>query len=131
MIGLDSNVIIRHLVADNGAEAERVRKFLARRCTVEHPGYLNRIVLCEVVWVLKRLYRYDRAVIADVIDRLLHTAELTVEDRGLALEALEAYRRSKVDFADCLVGLTNRAAGCEATATLDRAAAGLPTFRAI
>lgn len=131
MIGLDSNVIIRHLVADGGAEVERVRRLLARRCTIEHPGYLNRVVLCEIVWVLKRLYRYDRAVIADVIDRLLHTAELAVEDRELVLEALEAYRKSRADFADCLIGLTNRAAGCDTTATLDRAAAALPTFQAI
>lgn len=131
MIGLDSNVIIRHLVEDDRTEVERVRRFLAQRCTVEQPGYLNRIVLCEIAWVLKRLYRYDRAVIAGVLDSLLHTAEIVVEDRELAIEALETYRRSRADFADCLIGLTNRAAGCDATATLDRAAAGLPTFQAI
>lgn len=131
MIGLDSNVVIRHLTADDPEQSARVAAFLARRCTADRPGYINRIVLCEIVWVLKRLYRYDRAVIATVVERLLHTTELVVEDRELVAAALEGYRNGEADFSDCLIGLGNLAAGCETTATLDRDAASLPTFVAI
>ena len=129
MIGLDTNIVVRHLVAHDAAQARRVRDFLAANCTVHDPGFVNRVVLCEVVWVLKRLYRYDRGIIADTIAGLLQAAELRIEDHEAAVEALAAYRRSQADFADCLVGVLNRANGCRSTVTLDRMAAALPEFQ--
>lgn len=131
MIGVDTNVLVRHLVGDDPAQTPKARALLAARCTVDDPGYVNRIVLCELVWVLGRGYRYDRITIAGALEQLLNAAELQIEDREAALGALAAYRTSKADFADCLMGLLNRAAGCEHTMTFDRDAIALPEFAAV
>jgi predicted nucleic-acid-binding protein len=42
--------------------------------------------------------------------------------------ALQPFRASSADFADVLIGVVNRARGCEATATLDRRAGRLDGF---
>jgi len=46
------------------------------------PRQLGR--LCELVWVLSRAYRYAPPEIAGVIEKLLQTAELDIEDADIA-----------------------------------------------
>ena len=55
--GIDANVLVRHLVKDVPDESERASRFINERCTVENPGFINHIVLCETVWVLRRAYK--------------------------------------------------------------------------
>ena len=131
MIGLDTNVLVRHLTGDDPVQTPKARALLAARCTVDDPGYVNRIVLCELAWVLARGYRYDRRTIAGALEQLLNAAELLIEDREAAVDALAAYRGGQANFADCLMGILNRAAGCDRTATFDSDATSLPDFMAL
>ena len=128
MIGLDTNVLVRFLVQDDQSQAVRATRLMEERCTADDPGYVGSVVLCELVWVLESAYGYARPLIADVIGKVLHTAELEVESPEAAWEALRAYRTGNADFSGALVGLLNREAGCVATATFDRAAAALDDF---
>jgi predicted nucleic-acid-binding protein len=131
MIGLDTNLLVRHLVADDPAQAQRAERFLAERCSAAEPGFVNRIVLCELAWTLDRTYGYARADIAHLIEQLLLARELQVEDRDEARAAVRAYRGGKLGFADALIAESNRVHGCEATATFDRKAAKAAGFIAV
>ena len=82
-----------------------------------------------MVWVLRRHYRFARAQIAGAVWAVLRAPQLAVEHAELVERALDQYRGSKVDFADALIGLINRRSGCEATATFDRQATALDSFR--
>ncbi|MEO5338150.1 MAG: type II toxin-antitoxin system VapC family toxin [Magnetospirillum sp. WYHS-4] len=128
MIGLDTNVLVRYLVQDDLVQAAAATRLVETRCTKEAPGFVNRIVLCELVWVLESAYRYPKDSIAAVLDRLLRTAELVIEDAESAWLALQAYRGLGVDFPDALIGLANRDRGCEGTATFDGRATRLAVF---
>jgi len=48
-----------------------------------------------------------------------------------AWTAFRLYQKGKADFADCLMGTTNRLTGCETTVTFDQAASRLEGFRVI
>lgn len=128
MIGLDTNVLVRHLLADDQKQTQAVDRLLEAHCTPEDPGFVNRIVLCELAWTLDRTYGYAREHIARAIESLLITRELRVEDGELVAAALQTYRRTNIGFSDALICETNRAAGCTATATFDRKAARLEGF---
>jgi predicted nucleic-acid-binding protein len=52
VIGVDTNVLVRYLVKDDSERAARAAILLEVECTMEHPAYINRIVMCELVWVL-------------------------------------------------------------------------------
>jgi hypothetical protein len=54
-----------------------------------------------------------------VLDQILVTAELAVENDSLAFHALDAYREGSADFPDYRLVLSNRAAGCETTYSFD------------
>jgi len=124
MNGLDTNVLIRYLVADDEAQAAKARRYVE-----SGPGYVNCIVLSETVWVLESAYGYDKSAIVSMLERLLSTHEIEVEDAGVALAALRDYRRSAAGFTDCLIGHRNAARGCGETGTFDKRAKGVVGFR--
>jgi predicted nucleic-acid-binding protein len=128
MIGLDTNVLARLFIDDDPAQARSARSFVAERCNKQNPAFVDRVALCELVWVLMDSHGYGRAEIAHVIRRLLDSEEIVLEDAEAVSEALSIFSSRSVDFADALIGVVNRARGCEATATFDRKAAKLDGF---
>lgn len=130
MIGLDTNVLVRHLTQDEPKQARAASRLIEEACTLDEPGYVNRVVICEVVWVLERAYRYERTVIAGCLETILRTADLRVENEKAVWTALGRYQEG-YDFADALIGETNLMAGAAETRTFDKRAARLPGFRPV
>ena len=128
MIGVDTNVVLRLIVEDDAEQSRRAAKFVESHCTSDSPGFINRITLCETIWVLKSGHGYDRGKIAAAIKRITETVYFVVEDREHVQRALDRFERAAIDFADALVAEVNRAHGCDSTATFDRKAARLDGF---
>jgi predicted nucleic-acid-binding protein len=128
MIGLDTNVIVRLFVDDDPRQVSAARRFVASQCSSDRPGFVNRVALCELIWVLASVHGYRRSAIAGVIEELLVSRDIVLEDHEAARVALRTFRTSNLDFADILIGEVNGARGCEATATFDRKAAKLAGF---
>lgn len=118
MQGIDTSVLVRYLVADHPEQKDQAASFLYR-CTKEQPCFINRIVLCELVWILECVYYYPRSMIAQVIEKILRTAQFKVEDLPSAWHALAAYRNGE-DFTDSLISQINRAAGCRSTFRIEK-----------
>lgn len=131
MIGIDTNVLVRFITADDAEQSMLASKYLDHNCSQEQPGYINRIVQCELVWVLSRAYKYKRIQIASVLEMLFRTRQFFIEDHEASLVALRQYRLGKADYADALIAYSNRAAGCRVTATFDSKASKLDVFEAI
>ena len=122
MRGLDSNVLLRLLLADDLRQHEKAREFLAQR-SARDPAFVSWIVLCEVAWVLSRGERYSREQIAEVFEGLLSAPEIRVDREESLAIAVEEFRASTTDFADLLIAMANSEAGCSDTVTFDRQAA--------
>lgn len=82
--------------------------------------FINTIVLCEAVWVMRRAYRLTREDIVEALEHILSGSQFEFEDRGAVLRAVQRLRAGRADFADYLIGVTNERAGCKETATFDR-----------
>jgi predicted nucleic-acid-binding protein len=128
LIGLDTNVVVRYLVQDDPAQSAAATRLMEGTLSAESPGFITAITLCEIVWVLAECYEADRNRIASVIDGLLTSRQLVVEDSEIVWNALHDWRESSADFSDALIGLKVIARGGEKTVTFDRAAAKLPGF---
>jgi len=131
MKGVDTNVLVRYITRDDPGQERAASRFLDSARTRSEPIFVNVIVLCELVWVLGRTYEYSRAEITAVVERLLATEQIVVEDADLAWLALSDFKASKADFADCLIGRKNLRLGCDATATFDGRLKGLAGFAAL
>lgn len=130
MIGLDTNLLVRYITQD-GAEAPEVTRYLEENCTQASPGFVCLIVLCELVWVLRRAYKYDKATIVAILEKLLATAEFEVERSALAWGALREYRAGSADYSDYLIGQIAREHGASPVRTLDRNAAKSRNFQLV
>lgn len=123
MLGVDTNLLLRILTQDDPEQLETATRFLSTHCSSEEPGFVNRTVILEIVWVLERLYdEYSREQIAVAVESLLNTATLLLENSASVRDALEAYRAG-ADFSDALIAAINREHGCAHTATFDAKAA--------
>jgi predicted nucleic-acid-binding protein len=128
LIGLDANVVVRYLVQDDPAQSAAATRLMERVLSTELPGVITGITLCEIVWVLTECYDADRDRIGSVIEALLASRQLVVEESEIVWNALHDWRTSSADFSDALIGRKVIARGGEKTVTFDRAAAKLPGF---
>jgi predicted nucleic-acid-binding protein len=128
MIGLDTNVLVRILAADDPVQTPQATRFLQDRCSPDDPGFVNRVVMIELLWVLQNAYGYGRADIASALERLLANTSLAIESREQVEGAVRTYKTSNCDLVDALVGEINLANECTETVTFDRKAAKLKGF---
>lgn len=121
MIGIDTNVLVRYLVADNEAQTDRVRQFLASSRAAGELAFVPVIVLCEAYWVLRSVFARPSAEILDALERLLETDVFRVENEDAVRTAFRLARKGKGELSDHLIGQLNLARGCTHTVTFDRA----------
>jgi predicted nucleic-acid-binding protein len=131
MKGVDTNVLVRYVTRDDPSQERAASRFVDAAKARSEPILVNVIVLCELAWVLGRSYEYSRAEVTAVIERLLTTEQVIVDDAELVWLALADFKASKADFADCLIGRKNLQLGCDATATFDGRLKGIDGFEQI
>ncbi len=131
MIGLDATILVRLLVRDDPAMAEHAERVILQRCSPDAPGFVNHIVLCELAWVLERAYGYRRDDIVALLDALCRAPDFRVQEVEIVRQAIDLFRTGRADFADCLIGVVNRAAECTVTLTFDPDATALDLFEKV
>ena len=131
MIGLDTNVLVRYLTQDDVAQARKADALIAEAAASRDRCVIGPVVLCELVWVLRDAYETPKDELVTTLERILATQQFEILEKDRVREALEAYRMGRADFADCVIGVTNQAAGCSETATFDRRLRGARGFRVL
>ena len=128
MIGLDTNVIVRHLVEDDEAQTRRATRLIEAAIARDEGLFISDIVMCETVWVLSSAYRFSRSEIADALATLLRARSVVFTSTDHLARSLEAFRNGKGDFADYLIRELAQAAGTDTVATFDRSLLKEPGF---
>ena len=128
MIGLDTNILVRHLVQDDPVQSPKATEFIEQRLTERDPGFITTVVMAETAWVLERVYALADDEVAAAIERILQIEVLVVENESDIFTAMMAVREGRGSFADALIGAINAQAGCSRTVTFDRKALRLPGF---
>jgi len=96
-ITVDTNVLIRAVVRDDKKQAEAAARLLRSAETIA----VTLPCLCEFVWVLRRLYGFERQDAAHAIEALVNAGNVQVNrpavDAGLAI------LNAGGDFADAVI----------------------------
>lgn len=128
MLGLDTNVLVRFLVADDQRQFEKARRLIGQQADSGNPVLISQLVLLECEWVLRSRYGLAKEEILGALSGLLDATDVRVEDEACVEEALFAWKESGAEFADCLIGARYRQLGCRSTVTFDAKAGRLPNF---
>lgn len=118
-ITVDTNVLVRGVVRDDENQARAVDKALIEATLIA----VSLPCLCEFVWVLHRVYSFDKADIAAAICALVDT-EKAVMNRP-AVEAGLAVLDAGGDFADGIIAYEGNWLGGETFVSFDEKAVSL------
>jgi predicted nucleic-acid-binding protein len=128
VIGLDTNIVVRYVTQDDPRQSPLATRLMEETLTVENPGFVTLVTLCEIAWVLAECYGADRERIGGVLKGLLETRQIQVQSPELAWRALRAWESGKAGFSDALTAEVASAEGAAKVVTFDKAAARLPGF---
>lgn len=131
MLGIDTNVVVRLIVADDAEQTSRARRLVEQALRRDEVVLVSLLVLLESEWVLRSRYGFNRVAVLGIFRALLEARELSFEAEPALEEALFRWKNSVCEFSDCLITAHNRRLGCRATATFDGKATRLPGTEAV
>lgn len=125
MPALDTNVLVRYVVRDDSGQLAAARR-LIERCVAEGQSLFVPVsATLELEWVLRTSYGYVKDDVLRVLSNLFSAMELSFESERALEVALQLYRESSADFADCLHVASATDAGEQPLWTFDRGASKL------
>ena len=106
MIAVDTNVLLRYLLADDASQHSKARALIKS----QPPVLITDVVLAESVWTLTgKRYQLDRAAAGEVVRGLIGDGAFRFESSQVVWSALMDYQTTKpvrgkaLDFADALI----------------------------
>ncbi|MCJ2095054.1 type II toxin-antitoxin system VapC family toxin [Methylobacterium sp. J-072] len=118
-IAVDTNVLVRAILADDPEQGRSARKLLTDATTIAVPLPC----LCELVWILRRGAKLATADIAGAIRALVNTGNVAMNRP--AVEAGLRLLEAGGDFADGVIAYEGRWLGGETFISFDRKAVAL------
>jgi predicted nucleic-acid-binding protein len=86
------------------------------------------VTMVETVWVLSRVYDLRDHEIARVVEGMLQSDTLVVQNEQEVFTAVAALRSGRGSFTDALVSALGRWAGCTSTLAFDKRAGRMDGF---
>lgn len=130
MIGLDTNVLVRYIAQDDIKQSALATK-LINSLTKESPGFITVVSIVELVWVMQSCYKSTKMEVVKILETLITTQELMIENTETVIRATRVFSGSKGDFSDCLIERSANKAGCEYSVTFDLDAIKHTGFRSL
>lgn len=96
MLAVDTNVVVRFLVADDPGQHKRAVALFS-----SHDIWLPKTILLETEWVLRSAFGFEPAEIEQALRKLIALPRVRCEDPGAASSALDGLAAG-LDFADAL-----------------------------
>jgi predicted nucleic-acid-binding protein len=122
MIGLDTNVVVRYIAQDDVVQSAKATQVI-ESLSIENQGFITLISIVELVWVMQGCYKACKEECVAILETLLHTREILLENAEVIVMATRRYSASSADFADCLIERSANYAKCSCTMTFDSNAA--------
>jgi predicted nucleic-acid-binding protein len=118
-VTLDTNVLVRIVVADEAIQTAAAKQIISDAALIA----VTVPCLCELVWVLRRVYQYDRETIGAALKALLKIDNIVIDQP--TVEAGIQFLDSGGDFADGAIAFEGRSLGGETFVSFDKRAVAL------
>jgi predicted nucleic-acid-binding protein len=98
MILIDANIVLRYLLDDHETLSAQATAIIE-----QHEVILMMEVACEVVYVLQKVYKVERAMIEQYLKLLLKDYLVNMHEPEVFSQALSIYAKTRLDFVDALL----------------------------
>jgi predicted nucleic-acid-binding protein len=117
---VDTNVFLRFFAEDDPDQAERAAALFRQAAEGSVRLLTYPLVIAEIVWTLESWYRQPRRRIREVVEAILVTRNLKVQEADVVRQAIAWYDERRVDFVDAYVAAAALAAGHPEVVSFDR-----------
>ena len=100
---LDTNVILRFLLADHETLSPRARAYFRRAAKGELSLLIPSVVVAECVFTLRSFYKLAQPDVAAALLQLLRLPGVAATEGEVVRSALSLYAEKNVDFADAFL----------------------------
>ena len=97
---VDTNLFIRYLTEDDPVQTDAVESLFIKVKEGKETVQTSVLVIVEIVWVLESIFKKSRDEIKEMIQKIINTQNLMVENRDILLQGLEIYSQKNIDFVD-------------------------------
>ena len=116
---VDTNIFLRLLVKDDETKVKACVNLIKDSKQNDFTLYVLPVTVLEIVWVLEKVYKYEKKAVRELTEAILNTPELKCEMEGVFRQALIAYETSNVKFADAVMGYWGLERGVSTVFTYD------------
>ena len=116
---IDTSAILRLLVKDDDMKTKAVEKLIRSSGNEGTAFHILPVTILEIVWVLEKVYRFDRRSARELVEAILNTPQLKVEMGDVFRKALQVYEEKNVKFADAVMGYWGIEKGLDIVYTYD------------
>ncbi len=122
MKGIDTNILVRFLVADDERQAKKVYNIFKKAESDKFELFVPLLVILELIWVLESAYEISREDILDSIREMLLMPILKFEHLSVLQQFTHTAQNNKYDLSDLLIAHSAKQQGCETVITFDQKA---------
>ena len=97
---VDTNVFLRFFVRDFEPFYQKAKELFEKAEKGIAKLETSDMVIAEIVWVLESYYDFSKTEIAEIIDTILETKNITVANHSRIREAINLYVSGPMDFID-------------------------------
>jgi len=100
---IDTNLLVRYLTDDEPQKAKAVDALLNRAAKGELKILIPPVIIAELVWVLESFYKMIPDEVAELVEAILNTPEIDIQEKSLIKSALKIYRNKNIDLIDAWI----------------------------
>ena len=100
---IDTDIFIRHLMADDPVQSPACLALFQAIEREELTVWTSHLVVAEIVFVLSRVYRLERADIRDIVLPLLSLPNIKLDQKQLFARVFDLYATLPIDYVAALL----------------------------
>ncbi len=107
-VWVDANILIRFITKDEPGQAARARTVMQKAARGDVVLRIPSVVVAEVVWVLRSVYRYEAHAIAATLRDLALAEGVALDEPDVNLEAVRLMDEKHVAYTDAYLAARAR-----------------------
>jgi predicted nucleic-acid-binding protein len=105
---IDANAILRYLLRDDEGLFQKAVETLEKARTGEERAIILESVLTECVYVLLKVYKVKRSLIAQKLGALLRYKGVVNSDKQDLIDSIKLFGETRLSFVDCLLCIKSK-----------------------
>lgn len=120
LVAIDTNVLLRYFLQDNSDLGKKAENIIFQAQEEKINLWISKMVIAELVWVLKSFYKLTRPIIIKKIKTVAATPGVILADKQATIEALMIFFETNVDLDDIFIAVEAKNAGIKYYASFDK-----------